>query len=161
MLFSGEDTQVFLALLILSAQFVYLSFEEKSRLFTYPAHVLFILSLAHLGFSFDLSISVISNLLFVLQACIYLGLYLFNAHERWSLFRESALFISTFVLLGITFMKYVDQQWLALSLCLAAISGLLLITYYKDRSKQLESVCRYGFPISLTLAFISLISIFQ
>lgn len=161
MLFSGEDTQVFLALLILSTQFVYLSFEEKSTLFTYPAHILFVLSLANLGFTFDLSISVILNLLFVLQTCLYLGLYLFNANEKWCLFRESALYISTFVLLGLTFMKFVDQHWLALSICLAAISGLLLSTYYKDRNKQLESVCSYGFPISLTLAFLSLYPYFQ
>ena len=57
--------------------------------------------------------------------------------KDWSLFRESALAISGFVLLGITFLKYAEQQWLELSLCLAAISGLFLITYYKDRSKQL------------------------
>lgn len=156
MTFSEQETQVFLAFLILSAQFVFLSFEEKNKLFTYPAHLLFIISFVHLGFVFELSHSVLLHLLFVLQACLYLGLYLFNTNERWSLFRESALFISIFVLSGITLIKLIDQQWLALSILLAAISGLLLITYYKERSKQIETICSYGFPISLTLALISL-----
>ena len=66
MLFSAQETQVFLALLLLSAQFVYLSLEEKSKFLTYPAHVLFILSFIHLGYAFDLSISTIMNLIFVL-----------------------------------------------------------------------------------------------
>ena len=65
MFFSEQETQLFLALLILSAQFVYLSLEEKSKVFTYPAHVLFSLSFIHLGFAFHLSISAILNLIFV------------------------------------------------------------------------------------------------
>ena len=161
MIFSAQETQVFLALLLLSAQFVYLSLEEKSKFLTYPAHVLFILSFIHLGYAFDLSISTIMNLIFVIQTCIYLSLYVFNSYDRLRLFRESALYMSAFGLLGITFLKYVELQWVGLSLCLAAISGLLLITYYKDRSKQLVKFCTYGFPISLTLALITLYPYFK
>ena len=161
MFFSEQETQLFLALLILSAKFVYLSLEEKRKAFTYPAHVLFTLSFIHLGFAFHLSVSATLNLIFAVQAFLYLGLYVYNHHKSWVLFRESALYISSFVLLGITFLKYEGLQWLELSVCLAVISGLFLITYYKDRSKQLAKVSAYGFPVSLTLALIALYPYFK
>ena len=154
--FSEQETQRFFALLILSAQFVYLSFEEKRKAFTYPALVLFTLAFFHLGLAFQLSISATLNLIFVVQIVLYLSLYVYNHYEKWNLYRESALYISGFVMLGITFLKYAGLQWLELSLCLAIISGLFLITYYKDRSQKLREWSTFGFPISLTLALIAL-----
>ena len=156
MFFSVQETQLFLALLILSAKYVYLSLEEKRKVFTYPAYVLFSLSFIHLGFAFHLTTDAILNLIFIAQICLYIGLYVYNQHKIWSLFRESTLAISGSVLLGITLLRYAEQQWLELSLCFAVISGLFLLTYYKDRSKQLVKYCIYGFPISLTLALITL-----
>lgn len=161
MLLSEKETQSFLALLILSAQFVYLSLEEKSKVFSYPALALFSLSFIHLGFVFQLSFSATLNVIFVVQIILYLGLYVYNHYERWRIFRESALFISGFVLLGITFLKYAELQWLEVSICLGIISALLLITYYKDHSKQLVKVSTIGFPVCLTLALIALYPFFN
>ena len=150
-----------MALLILSVKYVYLSLEEKRKVFTYPAYVLFSLSFIHLGFAFHLTTDAILNLIFIAQICLYIGLYVYNQHKIWSLFRESTLAISGSVLLGITLLRYAEQQWLELSLCSAVISGLFLLTYYKDRSKQLVKYCIYGFPISLTLALITLYPYFN
>lgn len=161
MVFSVHETQLFLTLLILSIQFIYLSLEEKRKVFTYPAHALFSLSFIHLGLAFDLTTSQILNLIFVVQTLLYLGLYVYNRHKIWSLFRESTLAISGFFLLSITFLKFVGLHWLDLSICFAVISALLFITYYKDQSKQLVKFCTYGFPISLTLALIALYPYFN
>ena len=159
--FSEQETQLFLALLILSAKYVYLALEEKRKAFTYPAHVLFTLAFIHLGSAFQLSFSATLNLIFVVEIIMYVGLYVYNHHKTWSLFRESTVIISGFALLVITLFKYGEQQWLELSIYLAVIAGLFLITYYKDRSKQLEKVSAYGFPISLTLALITLYPYFN
>ena len=67
MFFSEQETQLFLALLILSAKYVYLALEEKRKAFTYPAHVLFTLAFIHLGSAFQLSISATLNLIFVVE----------------------------------------------------------------------------------------------
>lgn len=160
--FSEQETQRFLALLILAAQFVYLALEEKGKDFTYPAFILFNLAFVHLGFAFGLDHSAVLNLLFVIQLILYVGVYVYNHHQRWSLFRESALYISSFVMVSITFLKFVGLHWLAVSVCLAAISGLFLLTYYQDRSsKWLTKISTYGFPISLTLALLALYPTFN
>lgn len=161
MIFSVHETQLFLTLLILSAHFVYLAIMEQRKAFTYPAYVLFNVSLIHLGSAFHLSVDTIINLLFVVQICLYLSLYIYIQEGKWRLFKESALYISSFILLGIVFLKYEGLQWLDMSLCLGTISGLFFFTYYQDQSKQLEKFCTYGFPISLTLALITLYPYFN
>lgn len=156
MFFSEPETHRFLALLILSAQFGYLSFEQKGKFYTYPTLILFNLSIYDLGSSFQLSVFSLFHLLFVVQVCLYLGLYVFNHHPKWGLFRNSTLAITSTIMAAITFLRYEEAKWLDLSLGLAVISGLFFITYYKERSKQPETVSTYGFPICIALSLLAL-----
>lgn len=160
MAWTDQEAQIFLALLVLTCQFVYLSFTTQRKAYTYPALVLFSLSFVYLGFALDLDFSNTVNLLFVTQLLLYLGLYIYHS-DKLRLFKESTLYITGSSMIGMLTLKLAALQWLDLSAGLAIISGLLYVTYRKDRSEEMRRVSAYGFPISLVVACMTLYPYFN
>lgn len=147
--------QIFIALMIVSAQLVYVSVQSRKSSFTYPAVVVFNLAFVYLFFALPVSFSTGLNLIFVLQVIQYLGLYLYNSHPKYSLFKRSILLISPMTMLVILTSKFSEMDWLAVSVALAMISGLFFITYIKDDSKHMKENAIYGFPITFVLALVA------
>ncbi|MGE7767438.1 hypothetical protein [Peribacillus sp. NPDC096540] len=155
MVYQENYAQTFVALMILSAQLVYVSLQSKNTSFTYPAVVVFNLAFVYLCFAFQFSISTVLNLIFVLQVFKYIGLYLYNRHPIYSLFKQSVLFISPMIMVGVLTCKLSEMDWLAVSAALVLISGLFFITYVKDDTKSMKETAVYGFPISFVLALVA------
>ncbi|MFE4428533.1 hypothetical protein ACFRH9_15755 [Peribacillus butanolivorans] len=155
MVYQENYAQIFVALMILSAQFVYVSLQSKNTSFTYPAVVVFNLAFVYLCFAFQFSFTTVLNLIFVLQVFKYIGLYLYNRHPSYSLFKQSVLFISPMIMVGVLTSKLIDMDWLAVSAALVLISGLFFITYVKDDTKSMMETAVYGFPISFVLALVA------
>lgn len=147
--------QIFIALMIVSAQLVYVSVQSRKSSFTYPAVVVFNLAFVYLFFALPVTFSTGLNLIFVLQVIQYLGLYLYNRHPKYSLFKRSILLISPMTMLVILTSKFSEMDWLAVSVALAMISGLFFITYIKDDSKHMKENAIYGFPITFVLALVA------
>ncbi|MED3688398.1 hypothetical protein P4534_06130 [Peribacillus butanolivorans] len=155
MVYQENYAQIFVALMILSAQFVYVSLQSKNMSFTYPAVVVFNLAFVYLCFAFQFSFTTVLNLIFVLQVFKYIGLYLYNLHPSYSLFKQSVLFISPMIMVGVLTSKLIEMDWLAVSAALVLISGLFFITYVKDDTKSMMETAVYGFPISFVLALVA------
>ncbi|WP_144527968.1 hypothetical protein [Peribacillus simplex] len=155
MVYQENYAQIFIALMIVSAQLVHFSLHSRNPSFTYPAVVVFDLAFLYLFFALPVSFSTILNLVFVLQAIQYVGVYLYNRHPRYSLFKKSILLISPMIMLVILTIKFSEMDWLAVSAALAMISGLFLITYIKDESKHMKENAIYGFPITFVLALVA------
>ncbi|MFE4353918.1 hypothetical protein [Peribacillus butanolivorans] len=158
MVYQENYAQIFVALMILSAQFVYVSLQSKNTSFTYPAVVVFNLAFVYLCFAFQFSFTTVLNLIFVLQVFKYIGLYLYNRHPSYSLFKQSVLFISPMIMVGVLTSKLIEMDWLAVSAALVLISGLFFITYVKDDTKSMMETAVYGFPISFVLALVAFYS---
>ncbi|PEJ38118.1 hypothetical protein CN689_00545 [Peribacillus butanolivorans] len=155
MVYQENYAQIFVALMILSAQFVYVSLQSKNTSFTYPAVVVFNLAFVYLCFAFQFSFTTVLNLIFVLQVFKYIGLYLYNRHSSYSLFKQSVLLISPMIMVGVLTSKLIEMDWLAVSAALVLISGLFFITYVKDDTKSMMETAVYGFPISFVLALVA------
>ncbi|MBX9957451.1 hypothetical protein H7T43_21485 [Peribacillus simplex] len=155
MLYQDNYAQIFIALMLVSAQLAYVSLHSGNSSFTYPAVVVFDLAFLYLFFALPISFSTILNLLFVVQVIQYLGVYLYNRHPRYSLFKKSILLISPMIMLVILTSKLSEMAWLAVSAELAMISGLFFITYIKDESKHMKENAIYGFPITFVLALVA------
>lgn len=146
----GEGyAQIFIALILLAAQYVFLAIQTKKVVFTYPAIVLFNLSLVYLGWAFEWTFAVHSSFLFVLQILLYLGLFVYNVAKKIEIFRSSVGILSSSVMLFLTFINMVNGDWLIVSLFLAAISGLLFFSHNKVTEKWMKDISTYGFPLSL------------
>jgi len=146
----GEGyAQIFIALILLAAQYVFLAIQTKKVVFTYPAIVLFNLSLVYLGWAFEWTFTVHSSFLFVIQILLYLGLYVYNFTKKLEVFRSSVGILSSSVMLFLTFINMVNEDWLIVSLFLAAISGLLFFSHNKVTEKWMKDISTYGFPLSL------------
>ncbi|AMM91784.1 hypothetical protein UP17_03670 [Peribacillus simplex] len=154
MVYQENYAQIFIALMIVSAQLVYVSLQSRNSSFTYPAVVVFNLAFVYLFFALPVSFSTVLNLIFILQVIQYLGLYLYN-HPRYSLFKRSILLISPMIMLMILTSKFSEMDWLAVSAALAMISGLFFITYIKDDTKHMKENAIYGFPITFVLALVA------
>lgn len=150
---ADEEAQIFLTLLVLTAQFVYLSLETKWKYYTYPALIFFHLAFYYLAAAIHLSDT--ANLLFGIAALVYVSLYLYN-FGKLRLFKESSLYVSIFVMLCILFIKFSELEWLELSIGLAVVASLSYFTSVKASDEQMREVCTYSFPISLTLAMLTL-----
>ncbi|MFJ7310197.1 hypothetical protein [Peribacillus frigoritolerans] len=155
MVYQDNYAQIFIALMLVSAQLAYVSLQSGNSSFTYPAVVVFDLAFLYLFFALPVSFSTILNLLFVVQVIQYLGVYLYNGHPRYSLFKKSILLISPMIMLVILTSKLSEMDWLAVSAELAMISGLFFITYIKDESKHMKENAIYGFPITFLLALVA------
>ncbi|MED3908671.1 hypothetical protein P4597_05650 [Peribacillus simplex] len=155
MVYQENYAQIFIALMIVSAQLVYVSLHSRNSSFTYPAVVVFDLAFLYLFFALPVSFSTILNLFFVVQVIQYLGVYLYNRHPRYSLFKKSILLISPMIMLVVLTSKFSEMDWLAVSAELAMISGLFFITYIKDESKHMKENAIYGFPITFVLALVA------
>ncbi|MEB2630311.1 hypothetical protein SOP94_17800 [Peribacillus frigoritolerans] len=155
MVYQENSAQIFVALMLLSAQLAYVSLQSRNSSLTYPAVVIFDLALLYLFFALPISFSTILNLLFVVQVIQYLGVYLYNSHPRYILFRKSTLLISPMIMLVILTIKFREMDWLAVSAALAMISGLFFITYIKDETKHMKENALYGFPITFVLALVA------
>ena len=155
MVYQDNYAQIFIALMLVSAQLAYVSLHSGNSNFTYPAVVVFDLAFLYLFFALPISFSTILNLLFVVQVIQYLGVYLYNSHPRYSLFKKSILLISPMIMLVILTSKLSEMAWLAVSAELAMISGLFFITYIKDESKHMKENAIYGFPITFILALVA------
>ncbi|MFF2501217.1 hypothetical protein [Peribacillus sp. NPDC058075] len=156
MVYQENYAQIFVALMLVSAQLAYVSLQSRSSSLTYPAVVIFDLALLYLFFALPISFSTILNLIFVIQVIQYLGIYLYNRHPRYSLFKKSILLISPLLMLVILTIKFSEMDWIAVSAALAMISGLFFITYIKDESKHMKENALYGFPITFVLALVAL-----
>ncbi|CAH0135184.1 hypothetical protein [Peribacillus simplex] len=156
MVYQENYAQIFIALMIVSAQLVHVSLHSRNSSFTYPAVVVFDLAFLYLFFAMPVSFSTILNLVFVLQVIQYVGVYLYNRHPRYSLFKKSILLISPMSMLVILTSKLSEMDWLAVSAAFAMISGLFFITYIKDESKHMKENTIYGFPITFVLALVAL-----
>ncbi|MES1041963.1 hypothetical protein [Peribacillus simplex] len=156
MVYQENYAQIFVALMLVSAQLAYVSLQSRSSSLTYPAVVIFDLALLYLFFALPISFSTILNLIFVIQVIQYLGIYLYNRHPRYSLFKKSILLISPLIMLVILTIKFSEMDWIAVSAALAMISGLFFITYIKDESKHMKENALYGFPITFVLALVAL-----
>lgn len=155
MVYQDNYAQIFIALMLVSAQLAYVSLHSGNSSFTYPAVVVFDLAFLYLFFALPVSFSTILNLLFVVQVIQYLGVYLYNRHPLYSLFKKSILLISPMIMLVILISKLSEMAWLAVSAELAMISGLFFITYIKDESKHMKENAIYGFPITFVLALVA------
>ncbi|RRN66813.1 hypothetical protein EI200_24780 [Peribacillus simplex] len=155
MVYQENYAQIFIALMIVSAQLVYVSLQSRNSSFTYPAVVVYNLAFVYLFFALPVSFSTVLNLIFILQVIQYLGLYLYNRHPRYSLFKRSILLISPMIMLMILASKFSEMDWLAVSAALAMISGLFFITYIKDDTKHMKENAIYGFPITFVLALVA------
>ncbi|MFJ7367492.1 hypothetical protein ACIQWQ_25840 [Peribacillus frigoritolerans] len=155
MVYQDNYAQIFIALMLVSAQLAYVSLHSRNSSFTYPAVVVFDLAFLYLFFALPVSFSTILNLLFAVQVIQYLGVYLYNRHPRYSLFKKSILLISPMIMLVILTSKFSEMDWLAVSAELAMISGLFFITYIKDESKHMKENAIYGFPITFVLALVA------
>lgn len=155
MVYQDNYAQIFIALMLVSAQLAYVSLHSGNSSFTYPAVVVFDLAFLYLFFALPVSFSTILNLLFVVQVIQYLGVYLYNRHPGYSLFKKSILLISPMIMLVILISKLSEMAWLAVSAELAMISGLFFITYIKDESKHMKENAIYGFPITFVLALVA------
>ncbi|TDL86729.1 hypothetical protein E2R55_21780 [Vibrio vulnificus] len=155
MVYQDNYAQIFIALMLVSAQLAYVSLHSRNSSFTYPAVVAFDLAFLYLFFALPVSFSTILNLLFVVQVIQYLGVYLYNRHPRYSLFKKSVLLISPMIMLVILTSKLSEMDWLAVSAELAMISGLFFITYIKVESKHMKENAVYGFPITFVLALVA------
>ncbi|MFJ7470951.1 hypothetical protein ACIQWI_20640 [Peribacillus frigoritolerans] len=155
MVYQDNYAQIFIALMLVSAQLAYVSLHSRNSSFTYPAVVSFDLAFLYLFFALPVSFSTILNLLFAVQVIQYLGVYLYNRHPRYSLFKKSILLISPMIMLVILTSKFSEMDWLAVSAQLAMISGLFFITYIKDESKHMKENAIYGFPITFVLALVA------
>ncbi|MDO7486087.1 hypothetical protein Q5O89_09945 [Peribacillus frigoritolerans] len=155
MVYQEIYAQIFIALMIISAQLVHVSLHSRNSSFTYPAVIVFDLAFLYLFFALPVSFSTILNLIFVVQVIQYLGVYLYNRHPRYSLFKKSILLISPMIMLVILTSKFSEMDWLAVSAELAMISGLFFITYIKDESKHMKENAIYGFPITFVLALVA------
>ncbi|MEC0300728.1 hypothetical protein [Peribacillus frigoritolerans] len=155
MVYQDNYAQIFIALMLVSAQLAYVSLQSGNSSFTYPAVVVFDLAFLYLFFALPVSFSTILNLLFVVQVIQYLGVYLYNRHPRYSLFKKSILLISPMIMLVILSSKLSEMAWLAVSAELAMISGLFFITYIKDESKHMKENAIYGFPITFVLSLVA------
>lgn len=155
MVYQDNYAQIFIALMLVSAQLAYVSLHSGNSSFTYLAVVVFDLAFLYLFFALPVSFSTILNLLFVVQVIQYLGVYLYNRHPLYSLFKKSILLISPMIMLVILISKLSEMAWLAVSAELAMISGLFFITYIKDESKHMKENAIYGFPITFVLALVA------
>ncbi|MBT2613971.1 MULTISPECIES: hypothetical protein [unclassified Bacillus (in: firmicutes)] len=155
MVYQDNYAQIFIALMLVSAQLAYVSLHSGNSSFTYPAVVVFDLAFLYLFLALPVSFSTILNLLFIVQVIQYLGVYLYNRHPRYSLFKKSILLISPMIMLVILTSKLSEVDWLAVSAELAMISGLFFITYIKDESKHMKEIAIYGFPITFVLALVT------
>ncbi|MBO0999502.1 hypothetical protein IOC57_17350 [Bacillus sp. SD075] len=155
MVYQESYAQIFIALMIVSAQLIYVSLHSRNSSFTYPAVVVFDLAFLYLFFALPVAFSNILNLFFVVQVIQYLGVYLYNRHPRYSLFKKSILLISPMLMLVILTSKFIEMDWLAASAALAMISGLFFITYIKDESEHMKESAIYGFPITFVLALVA------
>ncbi|MFF2459674.1 hypothetical protein [Peribacillus simplex] len=155
MVYQENYAQIFVALMIVSAQLVHVSLQSKNSGFTYPAVVVFNLAFLYLFFVLPVSFSTILSLVFVLQAIQYVGVYLYNRLPRYGLFKKSILLISPMIMLVILTIKVSEMDWLAVSAALAVISGLFFITYIKVDSKHMKENAIYGFPITFVLALVA------
>ncbi|MBT2718388.1 hypothetical protein [Bacillus sp. ISL-57] len=155
MVYQDNYAQIFIALMLVSAQLAYVSLHSGNSSFTYPAVVVFDLAFLYLFLALPVSFSTILNLLFIVQVIQYLGVYLYNRHPRYSLFKKSILLISPMIMLVILTSKLSEVDWLAVSAELAMISGLFFITYLKDESKHMKEIAIYGFPITFVLALVT------
>ncbi|CAH0248443.1 hypothetical protein SRABI96_03114 [Peribacillus sp. Bi96] len=155
MVYQENYAQLFIALMIVSAQLVYASLQSRNQSFTYPAVGVFNLAFVYLFFALAFSLSTVLNLIFIIQVIQYLGLYLYNRHPRYSLFKSSILLISPMIMLVILASKFSEMDWLAVSVALVMISGLFFITYLKDDTKHMKENAVYGFPITFVLALVA------
>ncbi|WP_057914531.1 hypothetical protein [Peribacillus muralis] len=155
MVYQEKYAQLFIALLIVAVQLAYVSLQSRNTRFTYPTVVVFNLAFVYLFFALPISYSAVLNLVFVLQVIQYLGLYLYNHHPRYSLFKSSIVHISSIIVFMVLTSKFNERDWLAVSLLLATISGLFFITYLQDNAKHMKENAIYGFPSTLILAFVS------
>ncbi|MGE6720158.1 hypothetical protein ACQKGD_22775 [Peribacillus frigoritolerans] len=155
MVYQENYAQIFVALMLVSAQLAYVSIQSRNSSLTYPAVVIFNLALLYLFFALPISFSTILNLIFVIQVVQYLGVYLYNRHPRYILFRKSTLLISPMIMLVILTIKFSEMDWLAVSAALAIISGLFFITFIKDETKHMKENALYGFPITFVLALVA------
>ncbi|MFJ5624914.1 SCO7613 C-terminal domain-containing membrane protein [Peribacillus loiseleuriae] len=153
----GEGyAQIFFALILLAAQYVFLAIQTKKVVFTYPAIVLFNLSLVYLGWAFGWTFKLHSSFLFVIQILLYLGLFVYNFAKTTEVFRTSIGIFSSSVMLFLTYINLVNGEWLIVSLFLAAISGLLFFSHNKVTEKWMKDISTYGFPLSLAASLLIL-----
>ncbi|WP_340372776.1 hypothetical protein [Peribacillus sp. FSL E2-0218] len=155
MAYQENYAQLFIALMIVAAQLAYVSLRSRESRFTYPTVVVFNFACVYLFYALPISFSTVLNLVFALQVMLYLGLYLYNHHPRYSLFKGSIVHITSMIMLVALTIKFSEMDWLAVSLFLAAIAGLFFITYIKDDTKHMKENAIYGFPSTLILAFVS------
>ncbi|MDF1997777.1 hypothetical protein [Peribacillus frigoritolerans] len=155
MVYQDNYAQIFIALMLVSAQLAYVSLQSRNSSLTYPAVVIFDLALLYLFFALPISFSTILNLIFVIQVIQYLGVYLYNRHPRYILFRKSTLLISPMIMLVILTIKLSEMDWLAVSAALAMISGLFFSTFIKDETKHMKEIALHGFPITFVLALVA------
>ncbi|MFJ7746314.1 hypothetical protein [Peribacillus sp. NPDC097295] len=155
MAFQENYAQIFFALMILSAQLVYVALHTKNQYFTYPAYAVFNLACFYLCLAFSLSFSTVLNVMFILQVILYLGLYVYNRHARYSLFKQSVLLISSFILAGILTSKFSEMAWLEVGTGLVVLSVLFFLTYLKDDAQPIKEASVYGFPIAFSLGLVA------
>ncbi|MGE7604450.1 hypothetical protein ACQKL5_18545 [Peribacillus sp. NPDC097675] len=155
MAFQENYAQIFFALMILSAQLVYVALQTKNQNYTYPAYAVFNLACFYLCLAFSLPFSTVLNVMFILQVILYLGLYVYNRHARYSLFKQSVLLISSFITAGILTSKFSEMAWLEVGTGLVVLSGLFFLTYLKDDAQPIKEASVYGFPIALKLGLVA------
>lgn len=144
--------QTFLALLIIAAQYIFYTDREQKAVYTYPVIGLVNLALIYLGLAFGLSWELIGTLLFFFQVFSYLGFYLFNYLNQLKLYKKSTLLYSSGIMVFILLIKFAQMDWLIVSLFLAIISGLFLLTDVKDQSNWSKQAGPFGFIIALTVS---------
>jgi len=148
--------QIVLALLIIAAQYVFYAYREQQALYTYPVIGLSNVALVYLGLAFNLSWDEIGTSLFIIQVFSYLGFYLFSHTDKLKLYKKSALLYSSGIMLFILLTKFAQMDWLEVSVFLAILSGLFVLTDYKDQSKWSKQAGSFGFIIALAISLIIL-----
>ncbi|MFJ7830580.1 hypothetical protein ACIQXU_10175 [Peribacillus sp. NPDC097284] len=155
MAYQEKYAQIFIALMIVTAQLVYVALHTKNRNFTYPAVAVFNFGCFYLCFAFSLAFPAVLNLMFLLQILLYVGLYVYNRHARYGLFKQSVLLISSLIMVGILTIKFSEMAWLEVGIGLIVVSGTFFLTYLKGDARQIKEVSVYGFPISFLLGLIA------
>lgn len=148
--------QIVLALLIIAAQYIFYADREQKAVYTYPVIGLVNLALVYLGLAFDVSLESIFTSLFLIQVFSYLGFYLFNNLDQLKLYKKGALLYSSGIMVFILLIKFAQMDWLIVSLFLAIVSGLFLLTDFKDQSGWSKQAGPFGFIIALTVSLIIL-----
>ena len=148
--------QLFLAHIIIGGGLFWLTFRTGKEVFSYPAAVLFNLALLYLSLAFSIEGTSLLQVMFILQVIEFTVFYVFNRSREYRIFRQSFLFVPACIMAVIITREIGRDDWLASGIDFVLVSLLLLLSYFKDASKQLNNAAVYGFPIFLIGGLLSL-----